>query len=156
MLAVEVHNTSGTYTDMSSNPYLTFAVKNGSVLFSSVPSWFHSSTTTYLHADFKISKTGETIFLTNASNSLVDKKTTGNLEIDNSIARVPDGSSNWCLTDLPTPNTSNNGTLSKTSYATFPIFSMQGGFYNSTRSLTLSTTFPNGTIVVVISFEFRF
>ncbi|MFZ7115671.1 MAG: CotH kinase family protein [Bacteroidota bacterium] len=146
VLAVEVHNTSGSYTDMSSNPYLTFSVKNGSVLFSSVPSWFHSSSTTYFHADFKISKTGETIFLTNGSNTLLDKKATGNLEIDNSIARIPDGSSNWCLTDVPTPKTSNNSTACKTTYATFPIFSLQGGFYTGTRSLNLTTTFPGGSI----------
>ena len=146
VLAVEVHNTTGTYNDMSSNPYLTFSVKNGSVLFSSVPSWFHYSSTTYFHADFKISKTGETIFLTNASNSLLDKKSTGNLEIDNSIARIPDGGSSWCLTDQPTPNTSNNGSICKNSYATFPIFSLQGGFYSGTRSLSLTTTFPGGSI----------
>ena len=108
VLAVEVHNTSGTFTDMSSNPFLSFSVQNGSSFYPATPSWFHKAATTYLHANFKLSKTGETVFLTNASNGLVDKKSTGNLEIDNSIARVPDGSANWCLTDLPTPNASNN------------------------------------------------
>lgn len=146
VLAVEVHNTSGTYTDMSSNPFLSFSVVNGTTLFSSTPSWFHKSTTTYLHANFKLSKTGETVFLTNASNSLVDKKATGNLEIDNSIARVPDGSANWCLTDVPTPNATNNSTACKTGYATIPIFSIPGGFYSGTRTLTLSTAFPGGSI----------
>ncbi len=146
VLAVETHNQSGTYTDMSSNPFLSFSVKNGSILFSSTPSWFHKAATTFLHANFKISKTGETVFLTNATNNLLDKKSTGNLEIDNSIARVPDGSANWCLTDIPTPNASNNATVCKTGYATFPIFSLIGGFYTGSRTLTLSTVYPGGTI----------
>lgn len=146
VLAVEVHNTTGSFTDMSSNPFLTFSVKDGSSLFSSTPSWFHKSTTTYLHANFKLSKSGETVFLTDPSNNLLDKKATGNLEIDNSIARVPDGSANWCLTDVPTPNATNNATVCKTGYATFPIFSLLGGFYSGTRTLTLSTSFPGGSI----------
>ncbi|MBK8587429.1 MAG: hypothetical protein IPN88_19325 [Bacteroidetes bacterium] len=37
VLAVEVHNTSGTYTDMSSNPFLSFSVQNGNSTF------FHDS-----------------------------------------------------------------------------------------------------------------
>ncbi|MBK7431444.1 MAG: lamin tail domain-containing protein [Bacteroidetes bacterium] len=146
VLAVEVHNTSGTYTDMSSNPFLSFSVQNGNSLFPATPSWFHKAATTYLHANFKLSKTGETVFLTNATSGLVDKKSTGNLEIDNSVARIPDGSANWCLTDVPTPNASNNSTSCKTGYATFPIFSIQGGFYTGARTLTLSTAFPGGSI----------
>jgi hypothetical protein len=146
LLAVETHNQSGTFTDMTSNPFLTFAIANGSSFYPAPPSWFHKATTTYFHAKFKVSKSGETIFLTDPSGILADKKATGNMEVDNSIGRNPDGSSNWCLTDHPTPGTTNNVNACQSGYATIPIFSLFGGFYTGTKTLTLSTTFPNGAI----------
>lgn len=146
VLAVETHNESGTFTDMSSNPFLTFAVANGSNFFPAPPTWFHAFSNSCFHAKFKISKTGETIFLTSPSGVLADKVTTGNIEVDNSIARNPDGSSNWCVTDKPTPGTTNNVNSCKSGYASIPIFSLAGGFYSGTKNLTLSTIFPGGEI----------
>ena len=146
VLAVETHNESGSFFDLSSNPFLTFAVANGSTFFPTPPTWFHSAPSSYFHAKFKISKTGETIFLTSPSGVLTDKKATGNIEVDNSIARNPDGSSNWCLCDKPTPGTTNNINPCKSGYASIPIFSLASGFYSGTKNLVLSTIFPSGEI----------
>ncbi len=40
ILAVEVHNTSATSTDLSSNVWLSFGITDSSNLFRQVPEWF--------------------------------------------------------------------------------------------------------------------
>jgi hypothetical protein len=40
VLAIQVHNSSATSSDMSSNAYLSFGVKNSSAYFNQVPGWF--------------------------------------------------------------------------------------------------------------------
>jgi hypothetical protein len=40
VLAIQVHNTSATSSDMSSNAYLSFGIKNTSTYFNQVPGWF--------------------------------------------------------------------------------------------------------------------
>jgi hypothetical protein len=41
VLAIEVHNSSATSSDMSSNAFLSFGIKNSSVYFRTVPAWFN-------------------------------------------------------------------------------------------------------------------
>ena len=146
VLTVETHNTSSSNTDLTSRPFLTFAVKNGSTYFSTPPSWFHKAVSTYFHANFKLSKSGETVVLTDASGNVIDLKATGYVETNTSITRNPDGSANWCIAETPTPGASNNSGNCASAYTTPPVFSLPAGFYSTTQSLTLSTSYPGGQI----------
>src|SRR6185295_5638317 len=126
----------------------TFKMKDAGVQFGPTPSWFPGNLhpKDYFHADFKISKSGETIFLSNPSGNFVDQIALPTLEIDNSYGRNTDGENLWKYFEATTPDTTNNISAGRTSYATIPLFSLQGGFYAGTQTVTLSTGFPGGVI----------
>ncbi|HRH65390.1 MAG TPA: lamin tail domain-containing protein, partial [Bacteroidia bacterium] len=146
VLAIETHNVTAVSNDISSIPYLFFGMKNSGLTFSNPPSWFHPPVSDYYNAKFKLSRTGETVYLTNPSATLIDQKTYPAMGSDNSYGRKPDGTSGWCLFGTPTPGTSNNSSTCYNAYASIPVFSISGGFYTSSRTLTLSTPTPGGVI----------
>lgn len=146
VLAIETHDVSSSPSDLSSIPYLFFGMKNSGLTYSALPSWFLAPTQDYFNAHFKLSKTGETIYLTNPSGSLADQVTFTNIDVDNSYGRKPDGANSWCYMSTPTPETTNNNSVCYSAYAGIPIFSKQSGFYTSTQSITLSTITPGATI----------
>lgn len=47
ILAIQVHNSSTTSSDLSSNAFLSFGIANSSVFFRPVPSWFSSQITVF-------------------------------------------------------------------------------------------------------------
>ena len=146
VFAVETHNVTSSSTDLSSIPYLFFGMKGTGTTFSAIPSWFHPPVSDYYNAHFKLARTGETVYLSNPSGTRIDEKTYPSMSSNNSYGRKPDGSGSWCLFGTPTPNTSNNSSTCSNGYASIPVFSVSGGFYTSTRTLTLSTTTPGGSI----------
>ncbi|MBL0258119.1 MAG: CotH kinase family protein [Bacteroidetes bacterium] len=146
VLAVETHNVTASSTDLSSIPYFFFGMKSSGSTFSAIPSWFHPPSTDFYNAKFKLSRTGETVHLYNPGGTRIDWKLYPAMGSDNSYGRKPDGSGSWCLFGTPTPNSSNNSSTCYTAYAAIPIFSVTGGFYSSTRTLTLSTSTPGGVI----------
>jgi len=148
VLAVEVHNQTAGSNDLTAIPFLHVKLKDAATVFSPVPSWFRTSqnVTDMLHAAFKISKTGESIFLTNPSGTIIDQVSVPTLEFDNSYGRETDGNSTWSYFEKSSPDSTNNSTPPSTGYATIPMFSVQGGFYSAPQSLTLTTTFPGGVI----------
>lgn len=89
-----------------------------------------------LHAAFKISATGETIYLTAADGTELDRLEIPELDTDVSYGRKSDGSEETALLK-PTPNASNDN--AETIYRVEkPVFSTEGGFYDSAFDLTLS------------------
>jgi hypothetical protein len=62
-----------------------------------------------LHADFKLSKDGETVSLLSPNGVVVDEVTFPTLAADVSYGRSPDGSDNWVEFSAPTPNATNAG-----------------------------------------------
>jgi hypothetical protein len=59
------------------------------------------------HVGFNLSASGESIGLYSPDGRAVDELDYGELGTDVSIARVPDGSASWEVTDSPTPGASN-------------------------------------------------
>jgi len=59
------------------------------------------------HVGFNLSAGGESIGLYRPDGGAIDELDYGEMGTDISMARVPDGSSNWEVTDSPTPETSN-------------------------------------------------
>ncbi len=148
VLAIETHNIVTNDNDLSSIPFLSFRLKDSTTMFSPVPAWFPSThhPKDYFHAAFKLSKTGETIFLTNASATLVDQIAVPDLELDNSYARNTDGENLWKYFSTATPDTANSNSNGYSGYATIPLFSLQAGFYTGTQTLTITTAYPGGVI----------
>jgi hypothetical protein len=147
VLAVEVHNLNSTSSDLSCIPFLSFKLKDASVMFGPVPAWFAvAQQQDCLHAAFKISKTGETIYLTNPALTVIDQVALPSLEMDHSYGRNTDGENIWKYFETTTPGTTNNASSGRTGYATIPLFSLQGGFYTGTQTLALSTSFAGGVI----------
>ncbi|MEO8086032.1 MAG: CotH kinase family protein, partial [Bacteroidota bacterium] len=146
VLTVETHNNSTSSTDLSSNPFLSFGITDNGTYFSSLPSWFHAPAIEYMHAKFKLDKTGETVLLSNPAGTILDQKTYSNLEIDDSYGRSTDGASTWCYFETPTAASTNNLSTCASGYATIPLFSLTGNFYAVSQSLVLSTTQSGGVI----------
>ena len=146
VLTVETHNNAASSTDLSSNPFLSFGFTDNGTYFSSLPTWFPVPPTEYMHAKFKLDKTGETILLSNAAGTIIDQKTYPNMEIDDSYGRSTDGGSTWCYFETPTAGSTNNSSVCATGYASIPLFSLTGNFYTGSQSLTLTTSQPGGVI----------
>lgn len=146
VLTVETHDVSTSSTDMSSEPYLFFGMKNSGLTYSNPPSWFLAPANDYFNAKFKLSRTGETVTLTNPGGTVVNQVVCPAMDIDHSYGRKPDGAVSFCFMSSPSPGTSNNSATCYSGYAGSPIFSKQSGFYNSSQSLTLTSTIPGSQI----------
>ncbi|MCW5910972.1 MAG: lamin tail domain-containing protein [Cyclobacteriaceae bacterium] len=64
---------------------------------------------TGLNTNFKLTSAGETVYLENANNILIDRVEFPALSAGQSYGRYPDGSSNLAISGTPTQGTSNGG-----------------------------------------------
>ncbi|MEM9819520.1 MAG: CotH kinase family protein, partial [Bacteroidota bacterium] len=95
-----------------------------------------------LHSNFKLGGNGETLALVqvlNNSTNIIDSISFGAIPLQASYGRESDGSPNWVTFSAYTPNASNNGS---TQWLAPPIFSLVGGNYPSSQSVTLSHPDP--------------
>lgn len=140
VLAVQVHNNQSNSGDLSAIPFLSFGMLSATQTFSNVPSWFNAPSFQYFQAPFKLSRSGETVLLTDNTGMNIDQEIIPLLEPNHSMGRSSDGSSTWCVFTDPTPLGSNSNSNCYPGYASDPVFSLAEGFYNSSRSLSLSTS----------------
>jgi hypothetical protein len=95
-----------------------------------------NKTETYIHTNFKLDRSGETIVLTDINGLLCDSITTREIPIDYSLGRLPDATDSLVIFVNPTPGEVNNGLI-------FPGYldvinpSHKGGFYSGAISLQL-------------------
>ena len=85
-----------------------------------------------IHTNFKLSSTGEFLYLSNESGIVIDSIHAVHLGEDESYGRLPDGSSNLTHLDFFSPNESNNNTSQL-------VFSNSSGFYNKPFKLEISS-----------------
>ncbi len=78
--------------------------------------------TNELHTNFKISSSGEDLFLSNSSGEIISQLSPISLATDKSYGHFPDGSNNFLELFNPTPNSSNNINNQL-------LFSNESGFY---------------------------
>ncbi|MEM9819427.1 MAG: HYR domain-containing protein [Bacteroidota bacterium] len=99
-----------------------------------------------LHVDAKLGASGEAIGLF-ASDGVteIDAYTFGAQLADVSEGRRPDGGPDWNFFSTPTPNGSNDTPVG-TGVAEIPIASQEGGFYNGTTTISLSSATPGASI----------
>lgn len=146
VLSIETHDVSTSGSDLSSEPYLFFGMKNSGLTFSNPPSWFNEPDNDYFNAKFKLTRTGETVTLFNPGGTVANQVTFPAMDIDHSYGRKPDGGVNFCYMATPTPGSSNNSTTCYNGYAGTVIFNKSSGFYNSSQNITLSSSIPGATI----------
>jgi len=146
VLDIQVHNADISSPDLSCIAFLSFGLTDNSSLYGPPPVWFSDSTYCFLHSNFKIDGTGETIVLTTPAGVIADQKPSGYIANDNSAARIPDGASTWCVTDVSTPKSSNNGSICYLAYAPEPTFSLAPGFYTGSQNISISASLPGTEI----------
>lgn len=145
LLAIQVHNVSPSSSDLSALSWLSVGIKNSSQLYYPLPSWFNLSASA-LHTNFKLASNGETVVLSNTSGSIIDQLTYGSMQTDHSYGCQPDGGSLHKYFMIPTPGTSNNSSYGCFEYAADPVFSVEGGFYGSSQTVSLSSSTPGAII----------
>jgi len=93
-----------------------------------------------LHTNFKISKSGETIYLFSPTHVQLSSLLVNCNNIDNSIGSFPDASSNISLFQIATPSATNNlsDTFSLTLLA--PVFSVPSGIYSTSPIVSITNT----------------
>lgn len=88
------------------------------------------------HAAFKISASGETIYLTHPEYGEIDSVAVPELAEDVAYGRYANGSENFSY--LSTTPGATNDTATDLNVVEKPLFSVEGGFYNSQFALTLN------------------
>ena len=137
-LSIQAHNISDTSSDLSIIPFLT-AIFTTDTNEGIVPPDVlqYASENTSLHTDFKISSSGETIYLRNDNGELVDSISFENLQSDISIG-VSANSSELVYFQTTTPNDENDNSESAGIVSSLVQFSDDGGSVNNTINLSLS------------------
>lgn len=99
---------------------------------------------TELHSNFKISKSGETIVLSNPNNEIISKVTVPVILSNYAYGSVSDGTTDYISFKIPSPNASN--AFSSGVYASHP-----SGFYSDPFDLILKSSDPNQKIYYSIN-----
>lgn len=92
--------------------------------------------TAELHSNFKISSSGEKLYLSNNLGQLIDQTISIHLNTVQTYGRVPDGSANWRLINTPSPASTNNNSNQL-------LFSHQEGFYTTPFSIKINSLLPD-------------
>lgn len=137
VISVQVHNAGSSSSDMTIIPILSFGSgeNRGGEL-----SEYLSATVDNFHTNFKISSSGDSIFLRGPELDIIDTLVTGVLAADISIGLALDGSGDLQLFDEPTPgeaNSSNGYSSSITSGEV--IFSQPAGYYSGSVQIEMSS-----------------
>jgi hypothetical protein len=103
------------------------------------------------HTNFKLTQTknnSEFIVLSNPSGVIVDivKLSQYKSQLGHSHGRSPDGSPDFYLFTVPTPNASNSASTTFLRYAAKPSYDWGPGFYSGSLTVTITNNEPNSTV----------
>ncbi|MFC1569966.1 CotH kinase family protein [bacterium] len=144
ILAIQIHNTGATSSDLTAIPFLTLGMRQPPIDPQGVPAPINELMSTF-HTNFKISANGETLLLHDDTGHLLDMLEISEATADVSTGREPDGGNHWVCFAEPTPGSSNI-TAWYEQIASEPQFSVTGGVYSQGTVLYLSTNGPGGSI----------
>ncbi len=133
VFALEIHNVDPLSDDMTSIPYFLIGVKDTSITYYPFPA------STNLHTNFNLSSYPTLLKLFDNQNQLVDEVQIGKTHLNNSYGRTYDASPDWCLFEIPSPDTSNAISSCYKGYGQSPTFSLKAGFYDAPQMLTISS-----------------
>ncbi len=99
--------------------------------------------TDFIHTNFKVDAEGETIYLVDKDGiSILKELYVPSLPEDHSYGLQEDGNGNYVFFDAPTPGFSNNDSEFYT-FASSPIFNLQGQLINEAINIELNCVEPN-------------
>ncbi|WP_298222167.1 putative Ig domain-containing protein, partial [Flavobacterium sp.] len=102
-----------------------------------------------LHTNFKISASGESLYLTNTSAVTISTVPSVSLQADISYGKSPNGTGPYVFFGTPTPNAANTAT-GYSQALNPPVFSQASGFQTSGFNLTISSPDPGVTILYTL------
>ena len=141
LFAIQVHNFDSNSSDMSLIPFLSLGLNEVPENPTDPPEILNLQTSN-LHANFNISSSGETIILTDSLNQIIDLVNEIEIPTDFSYGRQPDGDDNFVFFPNPTPNEP-NVTVGFDGFCETPEFSQDGGLYNNSISIELTSNENN-------------
>jgi hypothetical protein len=141
VLTIQVHNADATSSDLTAIPFLTIGYKNDNGKVADVPEII-SSNLDFLHTNFKISSSGETIYLSNAEQIIIDSIPSIPLRKDMSFGRKPDGANDFYMFENSTPSSSNI-TAGFKEITEDPAFSLSERMFNSPQYLSFINSANN-------------
>jgi hypothetical protein len=144
VLAIQLHNYGISSSDLSLIPFLTL----GMTLVPPAPRGVHplvEFSIPRLHTNFKIDAQGEPLILSDNSGNILDQVFTGQLPVDYSRGRQPDGTNQWYVFPTATPGDSNL-TAGYPGIAADPELSLPAGFYPSSIEVSITPGSLNSTI----------
>jgi hypothetical protein len=144
VIAVQGHNASLTSSDLSLIPFLTLGRSGAGHM--PVNSEYLNFPVGGLHTNFKISSSGESLYLFHISGIVADSVTATLVYSDISYGRQPDGDPQWYYFGEPTPGENNSTTGTNTLSVDTVIFSQTGGVYSGNVSVGLATNNPAAQI----------
>ncbi len=102
-----------------------------------------------LHTNFKISASGEALYLTNTSATTISTVPAANLQADISYGKFPNGTGPYMFFGTPTPNAV-NATTGFSEALNPPVFSQGSSFLTTGFNLTISSPDPGTTILYTL------
>jgi len=141
VLAIQVHNQSTSSSDMTALPFLTLGQfeSTGEVL----PDYLIIPGDQQIHTNFRLSSSGESLYLSNPDGILVDSLVFPPLTSDLSYGCESDGSESYHYFMNPTPGSQNTGGLAQLAIAAVP--SLEPGFYSGSRAVDFIVP-PDGSL----------
>ncbi|PZX12408.1 putative secreted protein (Por secretion system target) [Breznakibacter xylanolyticus] len=137
IISIHGHNASASSSDMSLIPFLS--IETTAQTSNRVHAYYNLSAS-YLHTNFKIDNSGESIYLVSPEGSIVDSIGAIALEGDISYGRQPDGNDQFFYFTSPTPASSNNSQMGTTSLVLNKVqFMPIGGYYPQGTTVSLSS-----------------
>jgi len=151
---IELYNTSNTDISIKGwfitdnlNDFQKWRIPDVSIPANGYQLIFANNEDTWLQlpsTNFKLSSAGETISLSSNDSFIVDQIAYPSLPTDQSFGRIPDGSSNWQQTSVPTPLVSNTSIPLLERVAAPSYFGITR-FFDTPKSIRLQAI-PNATI----------
>jgi hypothetical protein len=138
VLAIQVHNQSVFSSDLSSRAWLSFGIRSANSYYGPNPAFFTLTPSSLAHTNFKISGSGEKIYLSQNGTTITDTVFCPALIVNTSYARVTSGASTWCISTSPTPGTANTTTICYSDIVAAPIYNLNAGHYATTQTVSLS------------------
>ena len=102
-----------------------------------------------LHTNFKLSASGDTVFLTNTTGIIIDSVPATAILQNISFGRLPNGTGNFVFFQDVTPNAANS-VIGYNEVLSPPLFSAESGFFITGFNLTLSTSVTGSTILYTL------
>lgn len=139
ILAIQVHNSDVTSSDLSAIPFLS--VGTGKTDANPRTVGILKLPASSFHTNFKISGEGESIYLTNPQGNSVDSVQVGALAINTSYGRTGKNPSVWGVFASSSPGKANAEFALSPTTVDVPVFSLPGGIYSS--GIKVSIAAPN-------------